>query len=813
MRLHAASLAVVLLVLGASLFAQSDRAEEQKNPFAGNPEAIAAGKRLFVGQCQSCHVPGGAAPSFSSGEFKHGPADGEILLNIRNGIRNTAMPPHPQFSTEQLWQIVSYIRTLALPASSEESAGAKIAAGDPPHGKALFEGKGACLSCHRFNGSGTPVGPDLTYSLLTAEQLQVKIVNPNVSATPSVFSGRGRGGRGGVIGPATVTAMTTDGEVYKGARKSQDSFSIQFTDTSGVYRSFDRAELKDLKIDNASLMPSDYSSRLSAADIRDIAAYLKSAANPASIAHSAHSVLPWERVLSAPNEPANWLTYWGDLSGAHYSSLSEITPANVRNLQAQWMSPVSAEGQNQATPLVVDGIIYTTGPVGAAGSAATQVFALDAKTGRQMWRYERPQKVRNPYENNRVNRGVAILDDRVFVGTLDAALIALDAHTGKQLWEVQLADTKAGYELTAPPLPVKDKIITGISGGEFGIQGFIEAYDPATGKKLWHFNAVPGPGEFGNDTWDGDSWQRGAGATWMPGVYDPKLNTVYWTVGNPGPDMNGDIRKGDNLFTCSVVALDPDTGARKWHYQFTPNDTHDWDSNEATILVDRDWHGQPRKLMLHADRNGVFYVLDRVTGKLLSATPFVRATWVKEWDTNGRPVFQEKWRATPEGVTVYPSLGGGTNFQPPSYSPKTGWYYLVYHDSPGSFSAGPQEYEPGRQYSGRGNGGGFGPPPSAAAPNTQGVMAIDPETGKAQWKYELSQMALSPGVLATAGGVVFCATSEGYLISLDALTGKLLWRYQTGAPLASAPVSYAVDGRQYVAISAANGLIGFALPK
>jgi alcohol dehydrogenase (cytochrome c) len=579
-----------------------------------------------------------------------------------------------------------------------------------------------------------------------------------------------------------------------------------------VFHSFDRAELKDLKIDNTSLMPADYATRLTATDIRDIAAYLKASPNLAAPADPAHSVLSWNRLLNASKDSANWLTYWGDLAGTHYSPLGEITAANVKNLQAQWMTPIAGEGQNQATPLIVDGIMYTTGPVGAASAAGTQVMALDAKTGKQLWRYDRPQKVRNQYENNRVSRGVSILDNRLFVGTLDAALIALDARTGKQLWEVQLADTKEGYELTAPPLVVKDKIITGISGGEFGIRGFVEAYDPATGKKLWRWNAIPGPGEFGNSTWLGDSWQHGSGGTWMPGTYDPELNTVYWTVGNPGPNSNGDVRQGDDLFTCSVVALDPDTGARKWHYQFTPNDTHDWDSTEDTILVDRVWHGQPRKLMLHADRNGVFYVLDRVNGKMLSATPFVRTTWVKEWDDNGRPIFLDGWRASPEGVTVYPSLGGGTNFQAPSYSAKTGWYYLVYHDSPGNFSAGPQEYEAGRQYQGRGNGGGFGAP-AGAAPNTQGVMAIDPETGKVQWKYELAQAALPPGLISTAGNVVFAATTEGYFIALDATNGKLLWRYNTGAPVASSPISYAVDGRQYVAISGTGAVLSFALPR
>lgn len=801
-------LAALALILATHLAAQSDRAEAQQNPFTGQPAAIAAGKTLYTAQCQNCHPTGIAI-------YQRGTADGEIFLNIRNGIRNTAMQPYTQLSTDQTWQIIAYMRTLSA-GPAPVSATTSAVTGDTANGKLVFEGKGACLTCHQFNGKGIAVGPDLTSSILTADQIQAAINNPNATAAPAAGGGggRGRGGRGGGnVGRATVTVTTADGKVYKGTRKSQDTFTIQFIDTTGQYRSFDRADLKDLKIDNTSLMPSDYATRLTAAEIRDVAAYLKSASDPAAPADSAHSVLSWNRILNSAKEPSNWLTYWGDLAGTHYSTLPEITSANVKNLQAQWMTPMAGDGQIQATPIIVDGIMYTTGPVGAANAGTTQVVALDAKTGKQIWRFDRPQKVRNQYENNRVNRGVSILDNRLFVGTLDAALIALDAHTGKQLWEVQLADTKEGYELTAPPLVVKDKIITGISGGEFGIRGFIEAYDPATGKKLWHFDAIPGPGEFGNDTWLGDSWQHGSGGTWMPGTYDPELNTVYWTVGNPGPNSNGDVRNGDDLFTCSVVALDPDTGQRKWHYQFTPNDTHDWDSTEDTILVDRVWHGQPRKLMLHADRNGVFYVLDRVTGKMLSATPFVRTTWVKEWDDNGRPIFLDGWRANAEGVTVYPSLGGGTNFQAPSYSSKTGWYYLVYHDSPGNFSAGPQAYEAGRQYQGRGNGGGFGGgAPAGAAPNTQGVMAIDPETGKVQWKFELSQAALPPGLLATAGNVVFAATTEGSFIALDAITGKLLWRYNTGGPLAASPISYAVDGRQYVAISGTGAVFSFALP-
>ncbi|HEY4085383.1 MAG TPA: c-type cytochrome, partial [Bryobacteraceae bacterium] len=451
---------------------QSDRAEAAKNPFAGQAPAIAAGKTLYAAQCERCHAQGFA-------NFQRGSEDGEIFLNIRNGIRNTAMPSFTQLSTDQIWQVVSYMRTLNAGASPVTTTSA--GGGDAAGGKSVFEGKGGCLSCHQFNGKGTPVGPDLTFTALSADQIQAFIENPNATAAAG-GGGRGRGGRGGRGGGgaahATVTATTVDGNVYKGTRKSQDSFSIQMVDTAGVFRSFDRASLKDLKIDMTSLMPSDFATRLSAAEIRDVAAYLKASADPAAAADPAHAVLTWNRILNSSKEPANWTTYWGDLAGTHYSALSEITAANAKNLQAQWTAPIPGEGQIQATPLVVDGIMYTTGPVGAANAGATQVLALDAKTGKVLWRYDRPQKERNPYENNRVNRGVSILDNRLFVGTLDAALVALDAHTGKQLWEVQLADTKEGYELTCPPLVVKDKIITGISGGEFGIRGFLEAYDP-----------------------------------------------------------------------------------------------------------------------------------------------------------------------------------------------------------------------------------------------------------------------------------------------------------------------------------------------
>src|SRR5262249_34114960 len=347
------------------------------------------------------------------------------------------------------------------------------------------------------------------------------------------------------------------------------------------------------------------------------------------------------------------------------------------------------------TPVVVDGVMYMTQP-GA-------VVALDARTGRQIWRSTRTQKARSPYEINPFNRGVAIAGQRLFVGTLDAALVALDARTGLPLWETQVADTMLGYSLTSAPLVVKDKVLVGITGGEFGARGFLDAYDGASGKRLWRWYSVPAPGELGKETGKGDSRKVGGSPMWLTGSYDPDLNLVYWTVGNPGPQIDRSARGDlDNLFSDSVVAIDPNTGQRKWHYQFTPNDGHDWDSCQDVILVDRMWRGRMRKLLLHADRNGLFYVLDRVTGELLSGTPFVHVNWFGGFDAKGRPVAIDGSNSSPDGsFYVYPTLVGGTNFQAPSYSPVTGLMYLEYAEGGQQYVSAPATLEPGRQYIGR----------------------------------------------------------------------------------------------------------------
>lgn len=508
--------------------------------------------------------------------------------------------------------------------------------------------------------------------------------------------------------------------------------------------------------------------------------------------------LTFERLRNAGSEPQNWLTYWGDYQGRHFSGLKQITIANVGRLQMQWSVSMPGNSGLEVTPLVVDGIMYTTAQPG-------QVLALDARSGKEIWRYQREQKIVPQGQINRFNRGVAMLGGRLFFGTLDAALVALDAKSGQFLWETQVADPQRGYSITSAPLALQDRIITGAGGGEFGARGFIDAYDPSTGKRLWRFETVPGPGEFGHETWKEDSWQHGGSPTWLTGSYDADSDTLFWTAGNPGPDLDAEVRHGDNLFSCSVLALDPHTGRRKWHYQFTPGDSHDWDATEDVMLIDRMFHGQPRKLLLQANRNGMFYVLDRSAGKFLSGTPFVRQTWNTGFDESGRPKLVEGWNSRPEGsIDVYPSLVGGTNFQAPSYSPETGWVYVETSESGQRFVRAPQDYEPGKQYQG-GRGQRVGDPPVSA------IKAIDPETGATRWEHKIERGSLSAGVLATAGGVVFAATGDGKLIALDARTGEQHWSFQAGPNIVASPMSYAVDGKQFIAIAAGRALYTFAL--
>src|SRR6266436_4529952 len=404
---------------------------------------------------------------------------------------------------------------------------------------------------------------------------------------------------------------------------------------------------------------------------------------------SLQAQVTFERILGASTEPQNWLTYSGTTFSQRHSALDQITPANVKNLELQWVFQAHSFEKFEATALVVDGVLYTV-------QAPNDVVALDAVTGRVFWTYSyTPSTAARPC-CGRVNRGLAVAGDTLFMGTIDARLIAIDAKNGKPLWNVAVARPEAGYAITHAPLVVKDKVIVGTAGGEFGIRGFIAAYDVKTGKEAWRFYTIPGPGEPGHETWAGDSWKTGGASVWMTGSYDPQSNLTYWGVGNPGPDYNGDLRKGDNLYSDSVVALDADTGKLKWYYQFSPHDEFDYDAVQVPVLADMEWQGKPRKVILWANRNGFFYVLDRATGQFLLAKPFVEVTWASGFDEKGRPVVVPGKIPSAEGTLIYPGNPGGTSWYSPSYSPGTGLFYIpAWVNSSSIFVKTPVEYREG----------------------------------------------------------------------------------------------------------------------
>jgi alcohol dehydrogenase (cytochrome c) len=432
-------------------------------------------------------------------------------------------------------------------------------------------------------------------------------------------------------------------------------------------------------------------------------------------------------------------------------------------------------------------------------------IAVDPKTGRQIWK----TKVEYPPETPRIvccgiiNRGAALYDGKVFRTTLDAHVVALDAKTGNELWNEKVIDWKDGYAETVAPLVADGVVITGVSGAEYGIRGFIDGWDPATGKHLWRTYTIPGPGEKGHDTWPGDTWQHGGGSTWVTGSYDPELHTVYWGVGNAG-SWNAMMRApGDNLHTCSVLALDPKTGQIKWHFQFSPNDPYDFDAIADMVLADLDIKGTPTRALLNANRNGFFYVLDRTNGKLIAANQFVKTmNWATGIDEHGRPIesdLTKKMRATGETVEIWPSVWGGKAWSPSSFNPNTGLYYSNTLEFGMKYTPTKPQYRAGTTY--------WGADLSWVFPkdgNVGYLKAIEPLTGKAKWEVT-SPTPRWGGVLSTAGGLVFSGQSTGEFEAFDADTGQKLWKFQTGSGIEGQPVTWQQDGTQYVAVTSGHG--------
>ena len=514
----------------------------------------------------------------------------------------------------------------------------------------------------------------------------------------------------------------------------------------------------------------------------------------------------FDRILHANREPQNWLTYSGSVLGQRHTLLTQITPANVKNLELQWVWQAKSLEKFEATALAVDGVLYTV-------QAPNDVVALDAVTGRPFWTYAYQVAPAARPCCGRVNRGLAILGDTLFMGTLDAHVVAIDAKNGHPLWDTKLANTAEGYVFTHAPLVVKDKVIVGTAGGDGKIRAFIAALDAKTGKEVWRFYTIPGPGEPGHDTWSGESWKTGGAAIWNTGAYDADLNLTYWGTGNPAPDTNGDVRLGDNLYSDCVLALDPDTGKLKWYYQFTPHDEMDYDSTQVPVLADMPWKGRDgqtrqRKVMMWANRNGLMYVLDRTTGEFLMGKPFAKVNWMNGFDEKGRPMRVPGRVSSPEGTLIQPTVLGATNWYPPSYSPSTGLFYIPGWENTGTIAV----------KGGRGRAAGNTPMAQVNLfPNTKKedegygmVRAFDPKTGEKKWEFKMNDITWA-GVLTTASDLLFSGGREGYFYALDARTGALLWKVALGGQVNSGPMSYSVNGRQYIAVAAGTSLFTFAL--
>ena len=523
---------------------------------------------------------------------------------------------------------------------------------------------------------------------------------------------------------------------------------------------------------------------------------------------SLQAQVTFDRLLHTDREPHNWLTYSGNLSGQRYSPLTQINAGNAKNLELQWVWQAKSVEKYEATSIVLDGVLYTIQAPNNTNNTDgnTQIVALDAATGRQFWtfRYNLPSTARTCC--GRVNRGLAILGDTLYMGTLSSHLIAINARIGTLLWDTTVTTT-AGYPITSAPFVIKDKVIVGTGGGDGAIRGFIAAFDTKTGKEVWRFYTIPGPGEPGNDTWLGESWKSGGAGVWNAGAYDPETNLVFFGIGNPSPTGNGNVRLGDNLYSDSVVALDADTGALKWHYQFTPHDDMDYDATQVPILADIEFRGRNRKVMLWANRNGLMYVLDRTTGEFLQGKPFVKVNWMDGFDEKGRPrrIPGRIAGAGGDSVPIMPTVLGATNWYPASFSPKTGLFYV-----------------PGWENTSRGGpartaGNNTPMADTVLAPNVKTdeegygfVRAFDPKTLEQKWEFKMADITWA-GALSTAGDVVFGGGREGYFFALDGRSGSLLWKVNLGGQVNSGPMSYAVNGRQYISVAAGQSLFSFAL--
>ncbi len=749
-------------------------------------QQIDMGRRQFAARCASCHGTDGAGGEFGPSILdirRTGPAANRSIRNIiTEGVPESGMPP---FSLPQgeLDPLVTFVEGLRAPAAAHP------ADGDAQAGENYFFGKGNCVNCHMVTGRGGVLGPDLSDLGREARLNQIEAALKDPNALP-------------VQGYKLVSVRLRSGQTIRGMVKNESNYDLQLLGLDGTLRFLSRDEIAQETAEPKPLMPP-----VTATDQekRDLLAYLSRLTSD----KSADAVLtgrgtprgePLFSAIADP-KPGDWPTYNGHLSGNRHSGLSQINTSNASQLGARWMFNIPRSRRLEVTPVVVDGLMYVT--------MANEAYALDAASGRQIWHYSRPlTKGVIGDAGTAINRGVAILGDRVFMVTDNAHLIALNRFTGQLLWDSEMADFRKHYGATSAPLVVKDLVLSGTSGGDEGARGFIDAYKASTGEHAWRFWTMPAPGEPLSETWVGRAIEHGCVDSWLTGTYDPSTNLIYWPTGNPCPDFNGDERKGDNLYSSSVLALEPETGKLRWYYQFSPHDLHDWDATETPMLIDTEFRGHPRKLLVQANRNGFFYVLDRVTGQFLLAEPFVKKlNWASGIGPDGRPKILPGQEPTPQGTQTCPSMGGATNWMSTAFNPATKLFYVMALEACNIYMKSSAWWEPGQSFYGGG---------ARRVPGETGqkfLRAIDIQTGKVVWEVpQVGTGSSAGGVLSTAGGVLFIGDDGGAFAAVDAKNGKPLWHFQTNDAFRASPMTYMAEGKQYIAVAAGSNIIAFALP-
>ncbi len=728
---------------------------------------VASGRKLFRSACSACHgdnAKGGRGPDLTTGEWKHGGSDEDLSRNITKGIAGTQMPaiPLPEADTRQ---IIAFMRSLV--------AQAEVVPGNAEAGRSVYGAQ--CAKCHMFGGTGGRFASDLT-----------RVRNRQKASAVKKAAGEG----------VTLYAVRTKaGTVVRGAKKQEDTFALVLMDEAEKLHSFWKRDVTVSKRDVAHPV-------LGAGVADDVVAFLMkydvAKMGPAEWKPAADFNVTFERLRNAAKEPWNWLTYWGDFAGRHASALKQITVENVGRLRNDWTYQFGGNTV-ETMPLVVDGLMFVTGPLNNAA-------ALDARTGRTLWKYTRQLPNVAAHCTVMTNRGFAVLGDRLFLATLDMHLVSLDAKTGNVMWDIEVDDYRKGFSITHAPLAIDGKIIVGVTSGECALYGWVDAYDAATGKRLWRTHSVAQPGDPNRKSWNPEpSAQYGGSPTWTTGTYDAETDTIFWPTGNPGPDYDGSVRQGDNLYSCSVLALDAKTGKMKWYFQYTPHDVHDWDGNQTPVLIEGVVRGQKRKLLVSAQRNAFYYVLDRNTGEFLGGRAFARQTWAKGLDDKGRPIVLPNTTPTPEGNYVCPDAAGAANWGAPSVDPVTGYFLVSVREACATYFSATKPPVPGQGYT----GGGQEIDRKIGTPGS--VRALDALTGEKKWDFPLQTGSSATGVLATAGGVVFASSADGNLIALESKTGRYLWSYYTGASIISSPIAYAVDGKQYVAIASQSALFVFSV--